>query len=125
MLGYSRDSFYRFKELYDKGGELALQEAISENPQIAGIVKASLSDVKQGSFVGVTAMPQADGSGRALGANKIPDRNSKRHNGQDLHKSLCVQKNSAERRIFLGEFLRGILFKRPCGQLHATSHGHR
>src|SRR5437660_9779015 len=53
------------------GAELKITAA--EKPQIAGIVKASLSDIKQGSFVGVTAMPEADGSLSALEVHIFPE----------------------------------------------------
>ena len=36
--------------------------SLAENGLVVAIIKASLSDIKQGSFVGSTAMPQADGS---------------------------------------------------------------
>jgi hypothetical protein len=40
---------------------------LADDARITAMVKAQLSDIKQGSFIGVTAMPQPDGSQKAIG----------------------------------------------------------
>jgi ribosome maturation factor RimP len=47
--------------------------ALPDNAMVVGVVKASLSDIKQGSFVGVTGMPQADGTQKALEVHIFPE----------------------------------------------------
>ena len=45
---------------------------LADNPPVTAMVKASLADIKQGAFIGVTAMPQPDGSQKADRAAHLP-----------------------------------------------------
>jgi hypothetical protein len=46
---------------------------LTDNAQVNGVAKAALADIKQNSFVGITAMPQPDGTQKALEVHIFPE----------------------------------------------------
>ena len=51
----------------------AVKAKLADNAMVVAVVKASFSDIKQGSFIGVTGMPQADGSQRCMEIHIFPE----------------------------------------------------
>src|SRR5258706_8909671 len=55
----------------DDGAVVTLM--LTSDAAVVGVVKATLADVKEGSFVGSAAMPQPDGSQKALEVHIFPE----------------------------------------------------
>jgi hypothetical protein len=53
------------------GAELRI--GLADNVGVSGIVRTQLSEIKPGSYIGVSAMPQPDGSQRALHVHIFPE----------------------------------------------------
>jgi hypothetical protein len=53
------------------GGDLQIR--LTDNVQVVGVEQASQADIKAGSYVGSAAMPQADGSQKALEVHIFPE----------------------------------------------------
>ena len=56
-----------------RDGQTTYKVKMTDNVAVRGVVKAGLADIKHNSFIGVTGMPQADGSQKAVEIHIFPE----------------------------------------------------
>ena len=79
------------------GGELKV--TLAEKALVVALTKASLADIKPGTYVGVAGMPQADGSQKALEVHIFPEAmrgTGDGHRGWDLQPSSTMTNGNVE-----------------------------
>jgi hypothetical protein len=80
------------------GSELKLKLAL--NAAVVALVEAKVADIKEGSFVGVAAMPLADGSQKALEVHIFPEAmrgTGEGHRGWDLQPSSTMTNGNVDK----------------------------
>src|SRR3954471_19519405 len=79
------------------GGDVRVK--LPDNVMVVALTKATLADIKQGSYVGVAGMPQPDGSQKALEVHIFPDAmrgSGEGHRGWDLQPSSTMTNGAVE-----------------------------
>jgi hypothetical protein len=82
------------------GSELKVK--LAANAAVVALVKASLADIKSGSYVGIAGMPQADGSQRALEVHVFPEAmrgTGDGHRPWDLQPSSTMTNGNVEQSV--------------------------
>jgi hypothetical protein len=80
-------------------GGAELKVKLPGNVMVVALSKASLADIKQGSYVGVAGMPQADGSQKALEVHIFPEAmrgTGDGHRGWDLQPTSTMTNGNVE-----------------------------
>ena len=83
-----------------KSGELKI--TLADNASVSAVVKASLGDVKPGSYVGIASLPQADGTQKALELLIFPEAMrgvGEGHYGWDLQPTSMMTNGNVEQTV--------------------------
>jgi hypothetical protein len=88
-----------------RDGKTTYKVKLADNAVVRGIVKASLSDIKADSFIGVTGMPQADGSQKAVEVHIFPE--AMRGTGEG-HRPWDLMPNSTMTNATVAQMVKGV-----------------
>jgi hypothetical protein len=88
-----------------RDGQTTYKVKMADNVAVRGIVKAPLSDIKQNSFIGVTGMPQADGSQKAVEIHIFPE--AMRGTGEG-HRPWDLMPNSTMTNATVAQMVKGV-----------------
>jgi hypothetical protein len=88
-----------------RDGQTTYKVRMADNVAVRGVVKAALSDIKQNSFIGVTGMPQADGSQKAVEIHIFPE--ALRGTGEG-HRPWDLMPNSTMTNATVAQMVKGV-----------------
>jgi hypothetical protein len=79
------------------GGEMTMK--LAQNAKVVALIKATLAEIKQGSYIGVSGLPQPDGTQKALEVHIFPENMrgvGEGHRGWDLQPSSTMTNGNVE-----------------------------
>ena len=88
-----------------RDGHTTYKVKLTDNAAVRGIVKAALSDIKDNSFIGVTGMPQSDGSQKAVEIHIFPE--PMRGTGEG-HRPWDLVPNSTMTNATVSQMVKGV-----------------